>query len=192
MRIGVLAIQGAFIEHRHKLNSMGVEHFEIRQLRDIQQPFDGLILPGGESTTQGRLLKDLGLFQPLKDKIEKGLPTLATCAGMILLANQITGENYHHFATLPIEVTRNYFGRQLGSFYRRVQLDGNDLDLTFIRAPIVKKISPDVKVLLKIDEMIVAVSYQNQIGLSFHPELSKQNYFHSKLISLINLQHSSL
>ena len=188
MRIGVLAIQGAFIEHRQKLTSMGVDHFEIRQLKDIQQPFDGLILPGGESTTQGRLLKDLGLFEPLKEKIQKGLPTLATCAGMILLATHITGENYHHLATLPIEVTRNYYGRQLGSFHRQVQLEGNQLDLMFIRAPIVKKVNPDVKVLLKIDDLIVAVQYKNQIGLSFHPELSKQTYFHNQLISLIRHQ----
>ena len=189
MRIGVLAIQGAFIEHRQKLTSMGVDHFEIRQLKDIQQPFDGLILPGGESTTQGRLLKDLGLFEPLKEKIQKGLPTLATCAGMILLATNITGENYHHLGTLPIEVTRNYYGRQLGSFHRQIKLDGNALDLMFIRAPIVNRVDSDVKVLLKIDDVIVAVQYQNQIGLSFHPELSKQTYFHDQFISLI--QHRS-
>lgn len=188
MRIGVLAIQGAFIEHRQKLTSMGVENFEIRQLKDIQQPFDGLILPGGESTTQGRLLKDLGLFEPLKDKIQKGLPTLATCAGMILLATDITGETYHHLGTLPIEVTRNYYGRQLGSFHRQINLEGNHLDLMFIRAPIVHKVKPDVKVLLKIDNLIVAVQYKHQIGLSFHPELSKQTYFHNQLISLIRNQ----
>lgn len=185
MRIGVLAVQGAFIEHRQKLTSMGVENFEIRQLKDIQEPFDGLILPGGESTTQGRLLKDLGLFEPLKERIEKGLPTLATCAGMILLATQITGETYRHLGTLPIEVTRNYYGRQLGSFHRQVQVEGNPLDLMFIRAPIVRSVKPDVKVILKVDDLIVAVQYKHQIGLSFHPELSKQTFFHQKLISLI-------
>lgn len=188
MRIGVLAVQGAFIEHRHKLTSMGVDHFEIRQLQDLHQPMDGLILPGGESTTQGRLLKDLGLFEPLKAKIQQGLPTFATCAGMILLATDITGENYHHLGTLPIEVTRNYFGRQLGSFHKQIQYEGNRLDLMFIRAPIVKKVKPEVKVLLTIDNLIVAVQYKNQIGLSFHPELSKQTYFHDHFISLIRSQ----
>ena len=185
MRIGVLALQGAFIEHCHTLTTMGVDHFEIRQKQDLDQPFDGLILPGGESTTQGRLLKELGLFEPLKKKISQGLPTLGTCAGMILLATSITDESYHHFGTLPIEVTRNYFGRQLGSFHREVVLDGKKIDLTFIRAPIVKAVKPNVKVLLKVDDLIVAVQYGNQIGLSFHPELTKQTYFHEKLLNLI-------
>jgi 5'-phosphate synthase pdxT subunit len=185
LRIGVLALQGAFIEHRHKLTSMGVENFEIRQLKDIEQPFDGLILPGGESTTQGRLLKELGLFEPLKIKIKQGLPTLATCAGMILLATSITGQTNYHMGTLPIEVTRNYFGRQLGSFHRRIQHEGQTLDLMFIRAPIVASVSKDVNVLLEVDGLKVAVQYKHQIGLSFHPELSKQSYFHQQLINLI-------
>jgi 5'-phosphate synthase pdxT subunit len=105
------------------------------------------------------LLKELGLFEPLKKKILQGLPTLGTCAGMILLATTITGETYHHMATLPIEVTRNYYGRQLGSFKREVVLDGKNIDLTFVRAPIVKHVHADVKVLLKVDHLIVAVQY---------------------------------
>jgi 5'-phosphate synthase pdxT subunit len=185
LRIGVLALQGAFIEHRHKLTSMGVDYFEIRQLNDLQEPMDGLILPGGESTTQGRLLVELGLFAPLKKKIQEGLPTLATCAGMILLATSIQGQPNHHMGTFPIEVTRNYFGRQLGSFHRQVMLDNQKLDLMFIRAPIVSRIDNDVNVLLKVDGLMVAVQYRQQIGLSFHPELSKQTYFHQKLINLI-------
>ena len=185
MRIGVLALQGAFIEHRHKLTSMGIDHFEIRQLKDLDQPLDGIILPGGESTTQGRLLKELGMFEPLKAKILAGLPTLGTCAGMILLATSITDETYHHMATLPIEVTRNYYGRQLGSFHRQITHEGQKLDLMFIRAPIVKAVEPSVKVLLKVDDLIVAVQYKNQIGLSFHPELSKQTYFHQQFIQLM-------
>lgn len=192
MRIGVLAVQGAFIEHRHKLSSLGVDHFEIRQLKDLDQPMDGLILPGGESTTQGRLLKDLGLFDPIKEKITAGLPVLATCAGMILLATNITGESYHHMGTLPIEVTRNYFGRQLGSFHRQVVVDKQTLDLMFIRAPIVKHVHQDVTTLLKVDDLIVAVQYRNQIGLSFHPELSKQSYFHNLLIQLIKTRRNHL
>lgn len=192
MRIGVLALQGAFIEHRHKLTSMGVETFEIRQLKDLDQPMDGLILPGGESTTQGRLLVELGLFAPLKKKIEQGLPTLATCAGMILLATSITGQTNHHMATLPIEVTRNYFGRQLGSFHRQVVVDKQKLDLMFIRAPIVNRVDKGVRVLLEVDGLKVAVQYKNQIGLSFHPELSKQTYFHQQLINLTQQNNQRL
>jgi 5'-phosphate synthase pdxT subunit len=192
LRIGVLALQGAFIEHRHKLTSMGVETFEIRQLKDLDQPMDGLILPGGESTTQGRLLVELGLFAPLKKKIEQGLPTLATCAGMILLATSITGQTNHHMATLPIEVTRNYFGRQLGSFHRQVVVDKQKLDLMFIRAPIVNRVDKGVRVLLEVDGLKVAVQYKNQIGLSFHPELSKQTYFHQQLINLTQQNNQRL
>jgi 5'-phosphate synthase pdxT subunit len=192
LRIGVLALQGAFIEHRHKLTSMGVETFEIRQLKDLDQPMDGLILPGGESTTQGRLLVELGLFAPLKKKIEEGLPTLATCAGMILLATSITGQTNHHMATLPIEVTRNYFGRQLGSFHRQVAVDKQKLDLMFIRAPIVNRVDHGVRVLLEVDGLKVAVQYKNQIGLSFHPELSKQTYFHQQLINLTQQNNQRL
>jgi 5'-phosphate synthase pdxT subunit len=192
LRIGVLALQGAFIEHRHKLTSMGVETFEIRQLKDLDQPMDGLILPGGESTTQGRLLVELGLFAPLKKIIEQGLPTLATCAGMILLATSITGQTNHHMATLPIEVTRNYFGRQLGSFHRQVVVDKQKLDLMFIRAPIVNRVDKGVRVLLEVDGLKVAVQYKNQIGLSFHPELSKQTYFHQQLINLTQQNNQRL
>jgi 5'-phosphate synthase pdxT subunit len=185
LRIGVLALQGAFVEHRHKLTSMGVESFEIRQLKDIEQPFDGLILPGGESTTQGRLLKELGLFEPLKQKILQGLPTLGTCAGAILMATSITDDQTVHMATMPIEITRNYFGRQLGSFHRQVKYEGKNLDLMFIRAPIIKKINEESKVLMTIDNLIVAATYKNQIALSFHPELSKQTYFHQLFINLV-------
>ena len=192
MRIGVLALQGAFIEHRHKLTAMGVDHFEIRQLKDLQEPMDGLILPGGESTTQGRLLLELGLFNPLKKKIQEGLPTLATCAGMILLATSIHGQTNHHMGTFPIEVTRNYFGRQLGSFHRQVMVDNQKLDLMFIRAPIVSRIDKDVNVLLEVDGLMVAVQYRQQIGLSFHPELSKQTYFHQQLINLIESKNKRL
>jgi pyridoxal 5'-phosphate synthase pdxT subunit len=184
--IGVLSLQGAFIEHRQKLNSIGVDSFEIRQLSDLNRPFDGLILPGGESTTMGRLLKDLRLFEPIKNLIESGLPTLGTCAGMILLANRISGEPYQYFSTLPIEVTRNYFGRQLGSFYKTVNFNDEKVDMTFIRAPIVSSVGQDVKVLIKVDDLIVAVQYKNQIALAFHPELGKTTFFHKELIRLIN------
>jgi 5'-phosphate synthase pdxT subunit len=184
--IGVLSLQGAFIEHRQKLASMGVDSFEIRQLTDLNRSFDGLILPGGESTTMGRLLKDLRLFEPIKNLIESGIPTLGTCAGMILLASSISGETYHYFSTLPIEVTRNYFGRQLGSFYKDTVFNGEKIDMTFIRAPIVSSVTKDVEVLIKVDNLIVAVQYKNQIALAFHPELGKTTLFHKRLVHLVN------
>ena len=186
MRIGVLAVQGAFIEHIHVLNKLGVDCFEIRQLSDIHQPFDGLILPGGESTTQARLLHELGLFGPLKTAINDGLPVLATCAGTILLAQSIEGDPTVHFQTLPVTVKRNYYGRQSGSFKRRIVYKQQPLELVFIRAPLITKIHKDVIPLITFDEGYVAVQYHNQIALNFHPELSRQTYFHEQLIQLIS------
>lgn len=185
MVFAVLALQGAFIEHRQKLSSIGVTSFEIRQLSDLNKPFDALILPGGESTTMRRLLDDLGLFRPLQALIEKGIPVLGTCAGMILLSENIEQEDSKHFATMPITVARNYFGRQLGSFVKKIRYEGQSLDMIFVRAPIVTKVSKDVKILIEFDGMIAAVQYKNQIALAFHPELGKSTYFHRQLVSLV-------
>ena len=116
MRIGILALQGAFVEHAAMLDRLGAEHFEIRQRKDLDQPFQGLILPGGESTVMGKLLRDLGLFEPLAERIRGGLPVFGTCAGLILLAKAVDG-GVPCFATMDIYVKRNAYGRQLGSFY---------------------------------------------------------------------------
>ena len=117
MTIAVLALQGAFIEHEHMLQKLGADTIELRKAGDLQKDFDGLILPGGESTVQGKLLHDLDMFEPLKEKICSGMPVLATCAGMILLASDIAGQEESYFGTLPMTVRRNAYGRQLGSFY---------------------------------------------------------------------------
>ena len=116
MKVAVLAVQGAFIEHEKALERLGVETVELRKAEDLEQDFDGLVLPGGESTVQSRLLKELSMFEPLKKKIEEGLPVLATCAGLILLAQNISNDENRCFATLPVTVKRNAYGRQLGSF----------------------------------------------------------------------------
>ena len=117
MKVAVLAVQGAFIEHEKALERLGVETVELRKAEDLEQDFDGLVLPGGESTVQSRLLKELSMFETLKKKIEEGLPVLATCAGLILLAQNISNDENRCFATLPVTVKRNAYGRQLGSFY---------------------------------------------------------------------------
>lgn len=101
MKIAVLAVQGAFAEHRKKIEDLGIECMELRKKEDLMKPFDGLILPGGESTVQGKLLKELDMYQILKQKIEEGLPVLATCAGLILLAENLTNDRNIYFATLP-------------------------------------------------------------------------------------------
>ena len=116
MRVGVLSVQGAFAEHERAFADVGAETFEIRQRRDLERPFDALVLPGGESTVQGKLLRDLGLFTPLKERVEGGLPVFATCAGLILLAERLEGDPTVWFGVLPVTVRRNAYGRQLGSF----------------------------------------------------------------------------
>ena len=186
IKIGVLAVQGAFAEHRQILEKLGVETFEIRQLRDLEQDFDGLILPGGESTVQGKLLHDLGLFEPLRERIESGLPTLGTCAGLILLAEKLSNDGHTYFATTPVTVERNAYGRQLGSFYTEENFDGiGKIPMTFIRAPLIQRASQDVQILATVQNQIVAVRYKNQLAISFHPELNSDLRVHQYFVEEI-------
>lgn len=179
MRIGVLAVQGAFVEHEAMFHQLGAEVFEIRQKRDLDRSFDGLVLPGGESTVMKKLLRELDLLEPLRRKIEDGMPVLATCAGLILLAEQLTDGEPPCFATLPVTVRRNAYGRQLGSFSQEAEVQGiGSFPMVFIRAPYVETIQNGVEVLATVQEKIVAVCYQNQIGLAFHPELSGRPDLH--------------
>ena len=186
IKIGVLAVQGAFAEHRLILEKIGVETFEIRQLRDLEQDFDGLILPGGESTVQGKLLHDLGLFEPLRERIESGLPTLGTCAGLILLAEKLSNDGHTYFATTPVTVERNAYGRQLGSFYTEENFEGiGKIPMTFIRAPLIQRASQDVQILATVQNQIVAVRYKNQLAISFHPELNSDLRVHQYFVEEI-------
>ena len=186
IKIGVLAVQGAFAEHRQILEKLGVETFEIRQLRDLEQDFDGLILPGGESTVQGKLLHDLGLFEPLRERIESGLPTLGTCAGLILLAEKLSNDGHTYFATTPVTVERNAYGRQLGSFYTKENFEGiGKIPMTFIRAPLIQRASQDVQILATVQNQIVAVRYKNQLAISFHPELNSDLRVHQYFVEEI-------
>lgn len=185
-RIGVLAVQGAFAEHRQILEKLGAETFEIRQLRDLEQDFDSLVLPGGESTVQGKLLHDLGLFEPLKNLIEKGLPTFGTCAGLILLADKLSNDSRTYFGTLPATVERNAYGRQLGSFYAEEKFEGiGKIPMTFIRAPLIQKVGEGVQVLATVNEQIVAIRYKNQLAISFHPELNDDLRVHKYFLEMI-------
>ena len=192
VKIGVLAVQGAFAEHRQILGKLGVETFEIRQRRDLEQDFDGLILPGGESTVQGKLLHDLGLFEPLRERIESGFPTFGTCAGLILLANKLSNDNRTYFGTIPITVERNAYGRQLGSFYTEESFDGiGIIPMTFIRAPLIKDAGKEVQILAKVNEQIVAVQYKNQLAISFHPELNSDLSVHKYFVENIVQVHAA-
>ena len=190
MKIAVLAVQGAFIEHEKMLESLGAETIELRQKSDLEQDFDGIVLPGGESTVQGKLLKELDMYDVLKEKIEQGMPVLATCAGLILLAEELSNDDKRHFATLPVCVKRNAYGRQLGSFEATAKFDNSfDFTMTFIRAPYVEAIDDsaknDVHVLAEYDGKIVGVQYKNQIGLAFHPELDDDTRIHERFLEMI-------
>ena len=180
IRIAVLAIQGAFIEHENMFRKLGVEVFEIRQLKDLEQRFDALILPGGESTVQSRMLKELKLFAPLKQLISNGLPVMATCAGTILLAEKINGSEEVHFGTLPVTVRRNAFGRQLASFYIDGTFSGipEKVPMPFIRAPQIIKYLDGVEILSTYDGQATAVKYRNQLAMTYHPEITTNDEIH--------------
>lgn len=185
MRIAILALQGAFIEHAAVLDRLGVEHFEIRQKKDLELPFDGLILPGGESTVMRKLLRDLDLLQPLAEHIRNGLPVFGTCAGLILLAKEVEG-GVPCFGTMDITVKRNAYGRQLGSFYTEAECKGIGLiPMTFIRAPYISAIASDTEVLATVDGNIVAARQKNQLVTAFHPELSHNLLVHQYFLDIV-------
>lgn len=192
MRIAVLALQGAFIEHEQMLARLGVESFEVRQLSDWSQHKDGLVIPGGESTTQIKLLHELGLFEPVRQAVADGLPVFGTCAGLIVLASKVTGEGHvTRLATMDMEVSRNAYGRQLGSFYTEAAVEGigDGIPMTFIRAPYIKEVlSDECKVLAKVDGRIVAARQGRQLVTAFHPELNDDmrvhEYFIKKVVNI--------
>lgn len=195
-KVGILAVQGAFAEHSRMLRELGAQVVELRQAADLEQDFDRLVLPGGESTAQGRIIRDLGMLGPLRDRIKAGMPVLATCAGLILLAGQIDDTNgdgssvddQHNstwLATLPVTVRRNAYGRQLGSFKTRAPFaELGVVPMTFIRAPYVTSIGDGVEVLARVDGNIVAVRHGKQLGLSFHPELDDSHAIHELFLSM--------
>ena len=190
MQIAVLALQGAFIEHEHMLSALGVDSFEIRQLRDIQRPFDGLIIPGGESTVQGKLLRELGLFEPIRQAISTGLPVFGTCAGLLLLAKEIASDSRVHLATMDICAVRNAYGRQLGSFDTQAAFAGiGVIPMTFIRAPYIGSVWADTQVLAEVDDKIVAARQGNQLATAFHPELTRDLRVHEYFVRMVE-QHA--
>ena len=190
MQIAVLALQGAFIEHEHMLSALGVDSFEIRQLRDIQRPFDGLIIPGGESTVQGKLLRELGLFEPIRQAISTGLPVFGTCAGQLLLAKEIANDSRVHLATMDICAVRNAYGRQLGSFDTQAAFAGiGVIPMTFIRAPYIGSVWADTQVLAEVDDKIVAARQGNQLATAFHPELTRDLRVHEYFVRMVE-QHA--
>lgn len=191
--IAILALQGAFIEHKDRLERLGCTCVELRKADDLTMRFDRLVLPGGESTVQRKLLDELDMLEPLRQRIESGMPVLGTCAGLILLASRIDGgrecdagsvaasctEEPCVFGTLPVTVRRNAYGRQLGSFHAQGRVsEGKTIPMTFIRAPLITAVQPGVEVLATVGGSVVAVRYGHQIGASFHPELDEDDYLY--------------
>lgn len=184
--VGILALQGAFIEHAHCLERLGEKYRFLRKNEDISPDIDRLIFVGGESTTQRKLLRDLEMFEPLKALIDKGTPVLGTCAGLVLLAETISGREESAFGTLPAEVCRNAYGRQLGSFSAVGNIgEIENFPMRFIRAPYIKRVLSDkVEVLNETDGKITAVRYNNQLGLAFHPELTEDLRLHEAFLAM--------
>lgn len=220
MKIAVLAVQGAFAEHIDKLRKLGADWMELRQASDLEQDFDGLILPGGESTVQGKLLRELHMFEPLREKIKNGIPVLGTCAGLILLAQEISNDSNVYFGTLPVRVQRNAYGRQLGSFHTVQEFVGiGRVPMTFIRAPYIEtviggryeyeisgrqqtavneenggengRVRAQTEILATVENRIVAVRFGNQIGVAFHPELDDDDRIHEMFLGICEAELSS-
>lgn len=185
MKIGVLALQGAFLEHEQMLEKAGASSFEIRQKADLQD-MDGLILPGGESTVMNKLLRELDIFDALNDSIKNGLPVFGTCAGLLLLAKAVNNRGSACFASMPITARRNAYGRQLGSFFTEERFGTiENIPMTFIRAPYIENADSSVEILSVVNDNIVAARYKNQLVTSFHPELNDDIRVHEYFLNMI-------
>ncbi|MGN1346200.1 MAG: pyridoxal 5'-phosphate synthase glutaminase subunit PdxT [Eubacteriales bacterium] len=179
MRIGVLALQGAFAEHEAMLSSLGADSFELRQRKDLNEGMDGIILPGGESTVMGKLLRELEMMDPLRTMIQEGLPVFGTCAGLILLAERLTDDETVHLGTMDITARRNAYGRQLGSFHTTEAFEGiGPVPMTFIRAPYIDCCGEKAVPLAVCEGKIIAARQSAQLVTAFHPELTKDLSVH--------------
>ena len=189
MKIGILALQGAFLEHAEKLRELGVEAAEARLPRHLDD-LDGLIIPGGESTTIGKLAASYGLIEPLR-QFSAAKPTWGTCAGMIFLAKDIGIDEQPILGAMDISVDRNAFGRQADSFETALDiagLDGGLFHAIFIRAPIVKCAAPEVDIIARLDDgRIVAARQGHLLATAFHPELSADSRLHAYFCAIVKM-----
>ncbi len=206
-KIGVLALQGDFEEHAQRLRGLGCETFELRSAADLSGSFDGLVLPGGESTVQAALLEEFAMREPIRQMIVEGIPVFATCAGLVLLAQDIEHTNggqsssaqVEHapgaLATLPVRVRRNAYGRQLASSHKWAFLRVDEgipseeaayIPMTFIRAPQIIEVGEGVHVLARDEEAVVAVRFGNQLGITFHPELDSDDTIYRIFLRMID------
>jgi 5'-phosphate synthase pdxT subunit len=176
--VGVLALQGGFEAHSKSLARLGVDVREVRTPEDLEG-LDGLVIPGGESTTIGLGVEREGLAEPLAEFVQSGRPVLGTCAGMIMLDRE-------HLGLLDISVRRNAFGRQLASFEAELDFDGEPMHAVFIRAPWVEEAGGEVEVLAEVDGHPVAVRQGNILAVAFHPELTDEGRLHQWLVDRVH------
>jgi 5'-phosphate synthase pdxT subunit len=181
--VGVLALQGDFREHLATLATLGAEGIEVRTPEQLEA-VDALIIPGGESTTIGKLAVRFGLMEPLRQRIEAGMPVYGTCAGMILLAREVTDGEQPLVGALDVVIERNAFGRQNDSFEEELAIDGLDAPFraVFIRAPWVAKVGEGVEVLASVDDHPVVVRQGHILASAFHPELTGDHRLHQMML----------
>jgi 5'-phosphate synthase pdxT subunit len=188
MRIGVLALQGDFIEHIHVLDKLGVEAIPVRKPDELEG-LDGLIIPGGESITILNLMHSSNLLKPLKEIAQAGLPIMGTCAGMVLIANKVSNSNMDTLSLMDMVVRRNAFGRQLDSFETELAIPAlgeKPFPAIFIRAPFIDSTGPQVDILAKLDSGIVVAARQGRLlAIAFHPELSNDPRLHQYFLETI-------
>jgi 5'-phosphate synthase pdxT subunit len=187
--VGVLALQGAFSAHADILVALGVDVVEVRRPRDLDA-VDALVMPGGESTTMSQLLESSGLFVAIRDRIEKQMPVMGTCAGLILMARTVLDgrSDQHSFAALDITVRRNAYGRQIDSFEADIPIDGLGTPFTavFIRAPQIEEVGPGVRVIARHEGTPVVVATDRIVGMAFHPELTGDPRLHQMFVEMIS------
>lgn len=186
MKIGILALQGAFLEHKKILDKLGVTSIYIKEKSQLEE-IDGIILPGGESTAMGKLMREFDLLEPLKEKIINGMPVFGTCSGLILLAKRLANDDTVHLGVMDIVVKRNGYGRQLGSFQCLGSIKGIEkkIEMVFIRAPYVEVVGEGVEVIGEVEGKIIAVKEKNMLGISFHPELTEDTTLHKYFLNMI-------
>jgi 5'-phosphate synthase pdxT subunit len=191
MLIGVLAIQGDFGAHRKALARLGVGAIEVRRKSDLEN-LDGLIIPGGESTTMLKLIEEEDMAAPIKEFARSGKPIFGTCAGAILLARDVNNPQQPSLNLIDISIERNAFGRQVDSFIAEIEttLEGGPVEAVFIRAPRIRRVGPEVSVLARFDDEPAFVREGNILAATFHPELTNDARAHRFFVELVNQQQA--
>jgi pyridoxal 5'-phosphate synthase pdxT subunit len=187
MKIGILALQGAFREHEQMLQNLGAETVLVKKPEHLEG-LDGIVIPGGESTSIGRLLREYQLIEPIRKMASEGMPVFGTCAGMIVMAKEIVGGEEPHLALMDVSVNRNSFGRQVDSFETDLDIPAigdSPFPAVFIRAPHIASVGKACEVLGTYQDRIVAVKQGNLLALSFHPELTNDDRFHRLFLKMV-------